>query len=220
MACLPSARGWLAVHYFRRGVLEDVADGGDGRRLLRNRRVPGRHAGRSGEDEGEFASFFQAPVSYLDPAVADRRIPVVQVPRRRILHRASFSPTSPPSSHSPQRPRQIYGPDGSTLVDPVDPGVEAILYADISLDKIDEVKLIADNQVRRCPPARSTHALAESPLPSFYPGQLLPLGSFPPGRLGQIPHEWKLGCRSLHRRTRRGGPEGARRSRRQRCSSA
>lgn len=43
---------------------------------------------------------------------------------------------------------QIYGPDGSTLVDPVDPGVEAILYADISLDKIDEVKLIADNQVR------------------------------------------------------------------------
>ncbi|KAK4698569.1 nitrilase, partial [Phenoliferia sp. Uapishka_3] len=40
----------------------------------------------------------------------------------------------------------IYGPDGSTLVEPVDPGVEAILYADISLDKIDEVKLIADNQ--------------------------------------------------------------------------
>lgn len=40
----------------------------------------------------------------------------------------------------------IYGPDGSTLVDPVDPRVEAILYADISLDKIDEVKLIADNQ--------------------------------------------------------------------------
>ncbi|KAG8735688.1 hypothetical protein FRC10_010277 [Ceratobasidium sp. 414] len=34
----------------------------------------------------------------------------------------------------------------STLVEPVDPGVEAILYADISLDKIDEVKLVADNQ--------------------------------------------------------------------------
>ncbi|KAG8724527.1 hypothetical protein FRC09_017628 [Ceratobasidium sp. 395] len=40
----------------------------------------------------------------------------------------------------------IYGPDGSQLVEPVDPGVEAILYADISLDKIDEVKLVADNQ--------------------------------------------------------------------------
>ncbi|KAG8703403.1 hypothetical protein FRC09_004182 [Ceratobasidium sp. 395] len=40
----------------------------------------------------------------------------------------------------------IYGPDGSQLVEPADPGVEAILYADISLDKIDEVKLVADNQ--------------------------------------------------------------------------
>ncbi|ELU37431.1 nitrilase, putative [Rhizoctonia solani AG-1 IA] len=40
----------------------------------------------------------------------------------------------------------IYGPDGSQLVEPVDPGVETILYADISLDKIDEVKLVADNQ--------------------------------------------------------------------------
>ncbi|THV07653.1 carbon-nitrogen hydrolase [Dendrothele bispora CBS 962.96] len=38
----------------------------------------------------------------------------------------------------------IYGPDGSTLADPVDPGQEAILYADISLDKINEVKLVAD----------------------------------------------------------------------------
>ncbi len=39
---------------------------------------------------------------------------------------------------------QIYGPDGSTLTEPVDPGVEAILYAEISLDKIAEVKIVAD----------------------------------------------------------------------------
>ncbi|KAJ8702439.1 hypothetical protein PTI98_001151 [Pleurotus ostreatus] len=38
----------------------------------------------------------------------------------------------------------IYGPDGSTLTEPVDPGVEAILYAEISLDKIAEVKIVAD----------------------------------------------------------------------------
>ncbi|KAG8790773.1 hypothetical protein FRC12_011055 [Ceratobasidium sp. 428] len=44
---------------------------------------------------------------------------------------------------------KIYGPDGSQLVEPVDPGVEAILYAEISLDKIDEVKLVADNQASR-----------------------------------------------------------------------
>lgn len=39
---------------------------------------------------------------------------------------------------------KIYGPDGSQLAKSVDPGVEAIVYADISLDKIDEVKLVAD----------------------------------------------------------------------------
>ncbi|KAL0951367.1 hypothetical protein HGRIS_008068 [Hohenbuehelia grisea] len=38
----------------------------------------------------------------------------------------------------------IYGPDGSHLTEPVDPGVEAILYAEISLDKIAEVKIVAD----------------------------------------------------------------------------
>ncbi|KII92786.1 hypothetical protein PLICRDRAFT_172837 [Plicaturopsis crispa FD-325 SS-3] len=38
---------------------------------------------------------------------------------------------------------QIYGPDGSTLAK-AEPDVETILYANISLDKIDEVKLIAD----------------------------------------------------------------------------
>jgi hypothetical protein len=39
---------------------------------------------------------------------------------------------------------QIYGPDGSQLTKPVDPGTEAIVYADISLSKIDEVKIVAD----------------------------------------------------------------------------
>ena len=39
---------------------------------------------------------------------------------------------------------QIYGPDGSQLAEPIDPGVKAIVYADISLDKINEVKLVAD----------------------------------------------------------------------------
>lgn len=39
---------------------------------------------------------------------------------------------------------QIYGPDGSTLAKATDPGVEQIVYADISLSKIDEVKLVAD----------------------------------------------------------------------------
>ncbi|KAJ7293450.1 nitrilase [Mycena rebaudengoi] len=38
----------------------------------------------------------------------------------------------------------IYGPDGSQLTKPVDPGTEAIVYADISLSKIDEVKIVAD----------------------------------------------------------------------------
>lgn len=38
----------------------------------------------------------------------------------------------------------IYGPDGSTLAPPVDPGTEAVLYAEISLDKISEVKIVAD----------------------------------------------------------------------------
>ncbi|CCO28734.1 hypothetical protein BN14_02732 [Rhizoctonia solani AG-1 IB] len=40
----------------------------------------------------------------------------------------------------------IYTPDGSQLVKPVGPGVEAILHANMSLEKIDEVKLVADNQ--------------------------------------------------------------------------
>ena len=39
---------------------------------------------------------------------------------------------------------QIYGPDGSQLAKSVDPGEEAIVYAEISLDKINEVKLVAD----------------------------------------------------------------------------
>ena len=39
---------------------------------------------------------------------------------------------------------QIYGPDGSSLTAPVDPGQEVTLIAEISLDKIDEVKLVAD----------------------------------------------------------------------------
>ncbi|KAJ7092592.1 carbon-nitrogen hydrolase [Mycena epipterygia] len=38
----------------------------------------------------------------------------------------------------------IYGPDGSTLAKAADPGVEEIIYADISLSKIDEVKTVAD----------------------------------------------------------------------------
>ncbi|KAF9260827.1 carbon-nitrogen hydrolase [Marasmius fiardii PR-910] len=38
----------------------------------------------------------------------------------------------------------IYGPDGSALAPPVDPGVETVVYATISLDKINEVKLVAD----------------------------------------------------------------------------
>ncbi|KAF8879549.1 nitrilase [Mucidula mucida] len=38
----------------------------------------------------------------------------------------------------------IYGPDGGALTEPVDPGVETIVYADISLSKIGEVKLVAD----------------------------------------------------------------------------
>jgi hypothetical protein len=39
---------------------------------------------------------------------------------------------------------QIYGPDGSTLARAGDAGVEQIVYADISLSKIDEVKTVAD----------------------------------------------------------------------------
>ncbi|KAF9527602.1 carbon-nitrogen hydrolase [Crepidotus variabilis] len=38
----------------------------------------------------------------------------------------------------------IYGPDGSALTSPIDPGEEKIVYATISLDKINEVKLVAD----------------------------------------------------------------------------
>ncbi|KAL0564150.1 hypothetical protein V5O48_017903 [Marasmius crinis-equi] len=38
----------------------------------------------------------------------------------------------------------IYGPDGSTLTAPIDPGEEKIAYASISLDKINEVKLAID----------------------------------------------------------------------------
>ncbi|KAJ7786175.1 nitrilase [Mycena metata] len=38
----------------------------------------------------------------------------------------------------------IYGPDGSTLAHVKDSGVEEIVYADISLAKIDEVKTVAD----------------------------------------------------------------------------
>ncbi|KAJ7487461.1 nitrilase [Mycena galericulata] len=38
----------------------------------------------------------------------------------------------------------IYGPDGSTLAKAADPGTEQIVYADISLSKIDEVKTVAD----------------------------------------------------------------------------
>ncbi|KAK7064330.1 cyanide hydratase [Favolaschia claudopus] len=38
----------------------------------------------------------------------------------------------------------IYGPDGSTLAKAKDAGVEEIIYADISLSKIDEVKIVAD----------------------------------------------------------------------------
>ncbi|KAJ7133748.1 nitrilase [Mycena crocata] len=38
----------------------------------------------------------------------------------------------------------IYGPDGSTLAKATDPGVEQIIYADISLSRIDEVKTVAD----------------------------------------------------------------------------
>ncbi|KAF4603104.1 hypothetical protein EYR38_003509 [Pleurotus pulmonarius] len=38
----------------------------------------------------------------------------------------------------------IYGPDGRPLTKPLDPSAEGILYADISLDKIGESKMIAD----------------------------------------------------------------------------
>jgi len=38
----------------------------------------------------------------------------------------------------------IYGPDGSTLARAKDAGVEEIIYAYISLSKIDEVKTVAD----------------------------------------------------------------------------
>ncbi|KAK0476821.1 carbon-nitrogen hydrolase [Armillaria novae-zelandiae] len=38
----------------------------------------------------------------------------------------------------------IYGPDGSALTEPVDAGAEVIIYADISLDKIAENKIVAD----------------------------------------------------------------------------
>ncbi|GAW06039.1 carbon-nitrogen hydrolase [Lentinula edodes] len=38
----------------------------------------------------------------------------------------------------------IYGPDGSALTEPLDPGKEAIAIAEISLDKINEVKIVAD----------------------------------------------------------------------------
>lgn len=38
----------------------------------------------------------------------------------------------------------IYGPDGSALTEPVDADAEVIIYADISLDKIAENKIVAD----------------------------------------------------------------------------
>ncbi|KAG7446656.1 uncharacterized protein BT62DRAFT_932102 [Guyanagaster necrorhizus] len=38
----------------------------------------------------------------------------------------------------------IYGPDGSSLTEPVDPDAETIIYADISLDKIAEAKIVTD----------------------------------------------------------------------------
>ncbi|KAL0570058.1 hypothetical protein V5O48_011900 [Marasmius crinis-equi] len=38
----------------------------------------------------------------------------------------------------------IYGPDGSALTAPIDDGEEKVVYATISLDKINEVKLVAD----------------------------------------------------------------------------
>ncbi|KAF9492682.1 carbon-nitrogen hydrolase [Pleurotus eryngii] len=38
----------------------------------------------------------------------------------------------------------IYGPDGRTLTKPLESSAEGILYADISLDKIGETKMIAD----------------------------------------------------------------------------
>ncbi|CAE6341100.1 unnamed protein product [Rhizoctonia solani] len=43
----------------------------------------------------------------------------------------------------------IFGPDGASLAEPIDPGKEGILYANISLDRIDDVKLIADNQASK-----------------------------------------------------------------------
>ncbi len=39
---------------------------------------------------------------------------------------------------------KIYGPDGRPLTKPLDASAEGILYADISLDKIGETKMIAD----------------------------------------------------------------------------
>ncbi|KAF7310801.1 Cyanide hydratase [Mycena chlorophos] len=39
---------------------------------------------------------------------------------------------------------QIYGPDGSTLSKAAEPGTEEIVYAEISLSQIDEVKIVAD----------------------------------------------------------------------------
>jgi len=38
----------------------------------------------------------------------------------------------------------IYGPDGSELTERIDPGVEKVVVAEISLDEIDKVKLVAD----------------------------------------------------------------------------
>nr|GAT44080.1 cyanide hydratase [Mycena chlorophos] len=38
----------------------------------------------------------------------------------------------------------IYGPDGSTLSKAAEPGTEEIVYAEISLSQIDEVKIVAD----------------------------------------------------------------------------
>ena len=39
---------------------------------------------------------------------------------------------------------QIFGPDGSELTERIDPGVEKVVIAEISLDQIDKVKLVAD----------------------------------------------------------------------------
>ncbi len=85
--------------------------------------LPRRERGGSGKNEAD-------------------RLSLVHVPRRWIFcgtHRNSLFHFFTLSCYS-----KIYGPDGGALTEPVDAGKEAILYADISLSKIDEVKLVAD----------------------------------------------------------------------------